>query len=135
MGTYASPDNEGFSRIASSVYVDKTGLISHMNDVIGSTLGLVCVTRPRRFGKTFAAESLVSYYSCGCDSRSLFDGLGICRDPSFLSHLNAYNVVHLNMTSFRGTVGVAKAVRNALLPEPCELCQARASAITDDPTS
>ena len=42
----------------------------------------MCSTRPRRFGKTFAAEARVAYYTCGADSRGLFEGLDISRDPS-----------------------------------------------------
>ncbi|MDO4806666.1 MAG: AAA family ATPase [Coriobacteriales bacterium] len=77
---------------------------------------------PHRFGKTFAAESLVAYYSCGCDSRTLFDGLDISRDPSFLRHLNAYNVVRLDMTAFRGVANITAAVTQALLSELRDLC-------------
>ena len=68
MGTCINPGNEGFARILADEYVDKTGLISLVNEALGTTRNLVAVTRPRRFGKTFAAESLMAYYSCGCDS-------------------------------------------------------------------
>ncbi len=117
MGTYVNPGNEGFSRIVAGEYVDKTGLIALVNGVIGTPLGLVCSTRPRRFGKTFAAESLVAYYSCGCDSRGLFEGLEISRNESFEQHLNAYNVVHLDMTEFRGAHNVANAVSNRMVDD------------------
>ena len=60
MGMYVNPGNEGFAGIPSGEYVDKTGLISLVNGAVGTPLKLVCVTRPRRFGKTFAAESLVA---------------------------------------------------------------------------
>ena len=61
------------------------GLISLVNDVIGTPCGLICSTRPRRFGKSFAAEALVACYNCGCDSRHLFEGLDILRVPSYES--------------------------------------------------
>jgi hypothetical protein len=118
MGMYVNPGNEGFSGILADEYVDKTALIALVNEVIGTPRKLVCATRPRRFGKTFAAESLVAYYSCGCESRELFDGLSISRDPSFEHHLNAYNVVQLDMTAFRGEPDVAAEVTRVLL---CEL--------------
>ena len=69
MGRYVNPGNAGFARILADEYVDKTGLIALVNAVIGTPRGLVCSTRPRRFGKTFAAESLVAYYTSGADSR------------------------------------------------------------------
>ena len=114
---YVNPGNEGFRRMLADEYVDKTGLIALVNAVIGTPRGLVCSTRPRRFGKTFAAESLVAYYTCGADSRELFEGLEICHDPSFERHLNAYNVVHLDMTSFRGAGDVAAEVGARLIED------------------
>ena len=122
MGMYVNPGNAGFTGIVSDEYVDKTGLIALVSSVIGTPRKLVCSTRPRRFGKTFAAESLVAYYTCGADSRGLFEGLEISRDPSFEEHLNAYNVVHLDMTAFRGAADVAEAVKAVLLPELRGLC-------------
>jgi len=117
MGMYVNPGNEGFTGILAGEYVDKTGLIALVNDVIGTSRKLVCVTRPRRFGKTFAAESLVAYYTCGADSRELFQGLDIGRDTSFEKHLNAYNVVHLDMTAFRGVADVAGEVTSVILSD------------------
>ncbi len=117
MGMYVNPGNGGFAGILSDEYVDKTGLIALVNVVIGTPRKLVCSTRPRRFGKTFAAESLVAYYTCGADSRALFEGLDISSDPSFEEHLNAYNVVHLDMTGFRGADDVAAAVTERLVED------------------
>lgn len=100
MGVYVNPGNLGFSQIVADEYVDKTGLIARVNQTIGKPRPLVCVTRPRRFGKSFAAQSLTAYYCCSCDSRPLFDKLDISKDPSFEQHLNAYNVLRLDLTSF-----------------------------------
>lgn len=122
MGRFVNPGNEGFAGIVSDEYVDKTGLIALVNDAIGTPRKLVCVTRPRRFGKTFAAESLVAYYSCGADSRALFSDLDIGRSPGFELHLNAYNLVRLDMTEFRGESDVPAAIRRVLLPELRAMC-------------
>ena len=122
MGMYVNPGNAGFAGILSGEYVDKTGLIALVNSAIGTPNKLVCSTRPRRFGKTFAAESLVAYYTRGADSCSLFEGLDISRYPSFGEHLNAYNVVRLDMTGFRGADDVAAAVGEVLLRDIGELC-------------
>ena len=117
MGMYVNPGSEGFQSIVLDEYVDKTGLIALVNGVINTPRKLVCVTRPRRFGKSFAAESLVAYYSCGCDSHELFAGLEISRSPSYEHHLNAYNLVHLDMTAFREAKDVAAEVTRVLLNE------------------
>ncbi|MBR3314321.1 MAG: AAA family ATPase [Atopobiaceae bacterium] len=98
MGTYINPGNQGFRRARRGEYVDKTGLIALVNGVLCSPKMLICVSRPRRFGKSYAAEMLCAYYSRGCDSRDLFEDLAIAQDPSFEENLNAHNVIRLDMT-------------------------------------
>ena len=56
MGTYLNPGNKGFKRIVNGEYVDKTGLISLINSAIGTTKNLICISRPRRFGKSYAEQ-------------------------------------------------------------------------------
>ncbi len=101
MGIYLNPDNIDFQEaLNSKIYVDKTGLIKYTNDVIRTEDKYVCVSRPRRFGKSMAANMLVAYYSRGCDSREMFSSYKIASDPSFEKHLNKYNVIHLNMIKY-----------------------------------
>ena len=101
MGIYLNPDNVDFQEaLNSEIYVDKTELIRVTNKVIRTTNKYVCVSRPRRFGKSMAADMLVAYYSRGCDSRQMFSGYKIADDPSFEKHLNKYNVIHLNMIKY-----------------------------------
>lgn len=101
MGIYLNPDNAAFKKaVESEIYVDKSLLIAFTNKVLNTLQGNVCVSRPRRFGKSMAAEMLVAYYSRGCDSRELFQNLKIAGHPSFEKHLNKYNVIHLNIQRF-----------------------------------
>lgn len=100
MGTYLNPGNNGFQEILQSEYVDKTGLIALVNETVGTMEKLICISRPRRFGKSYAAKMLCAYYDCSCDSRDLFDGKEIARTKEYLSHLNRYHVVNLDITSF-----------------------------------
>ena len=60
----------------------------------------LCVSRPRRFGKSMAADMLTAYYSRGCDSRELFQGLKIFEDKDFEKYLNQYDTIFLNMQEF-----------------------------------
>ncbi len=101
MGKYLNPSNRGF-QIArySEIYVDKTGLISYTNRVLDTEQRYICVSRPRRFGKSMTAEMLCAYYSKGCESKKLFQDLTISKDQSFHTHLNQYNVLFLNMQRF-----------------------------------
>lgn len=100
MGIYLNPGNSGFQRILKSEYIDKTGLIRQINDLIGTANNLICISRPRRFGKSYAAQMLCAYYDCSCDSRILFDDREIAGTEEYLSHLNQYHVINLDMTAF-----------------------------------
>ncbi len=100
MGTYLNPGNKGFQKILHSEYVDKTGLIAVINQAIGTTGMLTCISRPRRFGKSYAAKMLCAYYDCSCDSRALFDDKEIAGTEGYLKHLNQYNVINLDITGF-----------------------------------
>ncbi len=100
MGFYINPGNGNFREIRNDHYVDKSGLIAVINDTIGRNNRLSCVSRPRRFGKSFAANMLEAYYDCSCDSHELFDDLEIAKDPDYEKHLNKYNVLYLDITGF-----------------------------------
>ena len=101
MGIYLNPENVDFQEVLNSkIYVDKSELIQYTNSVLRTTQKYICVSRPRRFGKSMAANMLTAYYSRGCDSRELFQGLKIATHPDFEKHLNQYNVIHLNMQNF-----------------------------------
>ena len=83
MGTYLNPGNSGFARIVKNEYVDKTGLIGIINKTIDTMDNLTCISRPRRFGKSFAAQMLCAYYDNTCDSHALFDKYIISKDDSY----------------------------------------------------
>lgn len=101
MGMYLNPGNSGFEEIRNSRYVDKSGMISLVNRVIGTKQKLICISRPRRFGKSFAAQMLCAYYDRTCDSSALFDDLMIAADEKsnagYKQHLNKYDVIYLDM--------------------------------------
>ena len=101
MGTYLNPGNEGFTKIVQKNYVDKTGLIGLINASIGTTDNLICVSRPRRFGKSYAAQMLCAYYDKTCDSHELFSKYLIANDDFYENHLNKYDVIYLDMTGIK----------------------------------
>ena len=90
MGNYLNVGNAGFETIRKGIYVDKTEMISFINHTLGITDKLTCVSRPRRFGKSFAAKMLCAYYDKSCDSHALFDGLAISKDETYEKYLNKY---------------------------------------------
>lgn len=104
MGLYVNPGNEEFynASLRSKIYVDKTEMIKFTNSQLFGEHKNICVSRPRRFGKSIVANMLVAYYSRGCDSKELFEKFKIAEDAGFEEHLNKYNVIHLNMQQFLG---------------------------------
>ncbi len=55
MGIYLNPDNDGFWKaVRSKIYVDKTELIKYTNELLNTEQQFICVSRPRRFGKSMA---------------------------------------------------------------------------------
>ena len=71
MGEYLNPSNKGFTQsIQSEIYVDKSEIIAHTNKVLDTEQRYICISRPRRFGKTMTAKMLTAYYSRGCKSNS-----------------------------------------------------------------
>ena len=99
MGSYLNPGTKGFQEsLNSKIYVDKTGLIEKTNAVLNTRQKFLCVSRPRRFGKSMAADMLAAYYER--DEVSLFDSLKISQSASYHMHLNQYDVIKINMQEF-----------------------------------
>ena len=113
MGIYVNPSNESFkSALRSKIYVDKSMLIDFTNSVLNTEQRYICITRPRRFGKSMAAKMLAAYYSCGCDSKELFSNLKITQTPDFESELNKNCVILMDIQKMRVD---AKAQRKGIL--------------------
>ncbi len=73
MGCYLNRGFDGFMEsLNDEIYVDKTEIIGILNGYIGTRHNFICITRPRRFGKSVTAEMLCAYYSQGVDSAPLF---------------------------------------------------------------
>ena len=75
-------------------------MIENINKIINTENNKLCVSRPRRFGKSTDANMLVAYYSKGCDSSNIFKDLKISQTELYQKHLNQHNVIHINMQDF-----------------------------------
>lgn len=104
MGRYLNLGNEGFRSIRKGLYVDKSNLITYINGTLGTKDKLTCVSRPRRFGKSYATQMLCAYYDKSCDSKELFENLTITEAKGFSTYLNKYPVIYLDITWFISTV-------------------------------
>lgn len=101
MGSYLNPGNKGFREsLNSEIYVDKTELIEKTNAVLNTRQKFICVSRPRRFGKSMAADMLAAYYEREENSEELFDSLKISKSSSYQEHRNQCDVIKVNMQEF-----------------------------------
>lgn len=101
MGIYLNPGAQMLRQgRGSRIYVDKSGLIAQLNAIVNTEQKYVCVSRPRRFGKSMAANMVSAYYDRTVDGAAEFAGLAIASDPSFEASRNRFDVIKLNMQEF-----------------------------------
>ncbi len=101
MGVFFNPGNEGFECDRNSkYYVDKTELLAFLNDRLRTPDRCLALSHARRFGKSHAAGMIKAYYSKGCDSSKIFEHTKVFTNPDFQKHLNQYNVIHLDISTF-----------------------------------
>ncbi len=80
-------------------FVDKSLIIKLLNKKINTKSKYVCVTRPRRFGKSSVADMLGAYYSKAVDSKNIFDKLKISKTYGYEENLNKYNVINISFNT------------------------------------
>ena len=101
MGSYLNPGSFAFrGSLRSKIYVDKSELIARTNEVLYTEQKYICVSRPRRFGKSMAVNMLAAYYDRSENTEELFQNLAISKDNSYKENLNQYDVIKINMQEF-----------------------------------
>lgn len=90
---------EKFRRIASSTYfVDKSALLKELILALSGEQPYICITRPRRFGKTVMANMVAAFFGNAEDSRAIFDGLNIAKEDFYEKHINHHNVIYIDFS-------------------------------------
>ncbi|MDE6313455.1 MAG: ATP-binding protein [Lachnospiraceae bacterium] len=79
-------------------FVDKSQILSILNEALDTSGCYICITRPRRFGKTVMTNLITSYYAKGLDSKEIFEHLQIAGSPEYEKHLNQHNVISMYMS-------------------------------------
>ena len=98
MGFYINAGNENLKMaLNSEIFVDKSLVLAKFCRLLNSNQRFICVSRPRRFGKTTVRDLMVAYFSKGCDSYELFKNLKIASEPCFKEKLNKFNVVSIDL--------------------------------------
>lgn len=86
------------SIFASKYFVDKTEMIDELLSGMGGETQYICITRPRRFGKTVVANMLGAFLGKAADSRAVFDSLNIKKSDRYEAHLNRHNVIYIDFS-------------------------------------
>lgn len=93
---------ERFSKIQEEgyYYIDKTGLIS---DLLHQTFEVNLFTRPRRFGKTLALDTMANFFDIRKDTRAIFKGLEVAEDEALCREWqNQWPVVFITLKEVEG---------------------------------
>ena len=115
MGIYVNPGNENFAAaLAEEIFVDKSLILQKFYKVLNTRSSkFICVSRPRRFGKSIVRDLMVAYFSKGCDSKKLFSKLKIAKKPNFEKNLNKFNVLAIDFGARYSITGD----KNNIIPE------------------
>ena len=101
MGKYLNPGMSAFEEaVHSEIYIDKTEMIGYLNSLVKTNEKYVCVSRPRRFGKTMAANMICAYYDREADSRTLFENRKLAGASDWDKYLGKFDVIRLVMSRF-----------------------------------
>ena len=101
MGIYLNPGSDKFLMDKrSEIYIDKSGMLTYLNSCVQTANRFICVSRPRRFGKSMAANMIAAYYDRTVEAADLFRGMEISKAPSAWGHCGKYDVIQLNMQDF-----------------------------------
>lgn len=80
-------------------FVDKSSIIEKVSKRINTKNRYLCITKPRRFGKTSILNMLGAYYGISYDSSAMFSDLNISKHPNYMTHLNKYNVINISLNN------------------------------------
>ena len=79
-------------------FVDKSLLLTELFPVLDAGNQHVCITRPRRFGKTVMANMVSAFFSRGVDSTEIFSKLKIAESTDYKKHLNTHDVIRIDFS-------------------------------------
>ncbi len=82
----------------SQYFIDKTELLEEFIYGLGGEAQYICITRPRRFGKTVMANMIAAFLGKAEDSSPIFDMLKIAKSKQYYDHLNKYDVIYIDFS-------------------------------------
>ncbi|MCQ2193250.1 MAG: ATP-binding protein [Paludibacteraceae bacterium] len=101
MGLYLNPNADALKQsLRNEIYVDKSLILAELNKIAETDHDFVCMSRPRRFGKSMAGNMISAYYSKGCDTREIFAKMKIGQIADYDKNLNKFNVIKLDLNGW-----------------------------------
>ena len=111
MGLYLNPNADAFTQdINTRIYVDKSLVIDELNKLVCTKDDFVCISRPRRFGKSMAGNMISAYYSKGCNTRDVFSQMKLGQVSNYDRYLNKFNVIKLDLNGWYQNAKVENTV-------------------------
>ena len=86
------------SEVESPYFVDKSRMLAELFPLTELGNKHVCITRPRRFGKTVMANMVGAFFGKGADAGNIFDSLKIAKEDGYRKHLNRYDVIYIDFS-------------------------------------
>lgn len=86
------------SEAAKPYFVDKSKMLGELFPLVEEGNNFICITRPRRFGKTVMANMIGSFFSNSCDASDIFDTLWIAQSAEYHRHLNQHDVIYIDFS-------------------------------------
>ena len=85
------------NEMAGPYFVDKSSMLKELIPLVEQGSQHVCITRPRRFGKTVMANMIGAFFGKGKKSREMFDSLDVHHVEGYEKHLNSHNVIYITL--------------------------------------
>lgn len=99
MGFYLNSQNAYTlykNETAKPYFVDKSKMLEELFPFVQEGSSYICITRPRRFGKTVMANMIASFFSIACESEDIYNPLNIAKSADYRRYLNQYHVIHIS---------------------------------------
>lgn len=86
------------SEMMKPYFIDKTMLLSELFPFLEFGNTYICITRPRRFGKTMAANMIAAFLGRRKSIEGMFESLNISQNKEYTKYRNRYDVIFINFS-------------------------------------
>ena len=77
-------------------FIDKTALLEQLFPLVNEGNNYICITRPRRFGKTVTANMIAAFFSKAKNADDIFEKCTISQNAEYTKYQNQYSVIHIS---------------------------------------